>query len=37
MIGKACKGCSIAGAIEGGMGDDDAASASVLSLEDVCC
>ena len=33
MTGRACKGCSIAGVVEGWK-DDDAASASVLSPED---
>ena len=34
-MSRACKGCSMAGTIlEGRMGDDDAASASVLSPED---
>ena len=37
MIARPCKDCSIASAIEGGMGDDAAACARVLSLEDVCC
>jgi len=36
-MSRACKGCSMAGTIlEGRMGDDDAASASVLSPEDAC-
>ena len=35
MIARPCKDCSIAGAIEGGMDDDAAASARVLSVHDV--